>query len=211
MSPRTDDPVQEQLIQARRSQILDAAVKVFAEKGFHRATIRDVANAAGVADGTIYNYFENKTAVLLGILDRMNQTDQRARDFEMAEQVGMREFLQRYLRYRYQIISANQFEVFQIALAELFVNKELRELYYARTIEPNYILTEKLLVDLVNAGVIKPFDIGLWMRMISASTIGFMVLHILGDTEVQQRWDELPDFLANFVISNIEFTAGEDS
>ena len=39
----------------RRQHILDAATRVFAAKGFHRATIRDIAAAAGVADGSIYN------------------------------------------------------------------------------------------------------------------------------------------------------------
>ncbi len=44
----------------------------FAERGFHRATIHEVARATGVADGTIYTYFEHKTALLQGILDRLN-------------------------------------------------------------------------------------------------------------------------------------------
>ncbi len=57
------DPIQAQLIAARRNQILDAAAKVFAEKGFHPTTIKDIAAEAGIAHGTIYNYFENKTAL----------------------------------------------------------------------------------------------------------------------------------------------------
>src|SRR5437660_7884477 len=71
------DTQQELLIAARRSQILDAATKVFAEKGFHPTTIKDIAREASIADGTIYIYFENKTALMLGILDRMNETEQR--------------------------------------------------------------------------------------------------------------------------------------
>ena len=55
MARDKQDPIQEQLIQARRDQILKAAVAVFAEKGFQKATIRDVAKMAGIADGTIYN------------------------------------------------------------------------------------------------------------------------------------------------------------
>ncbi len=51
MPTDTNDPIQQQLIAARRKQILDAAVRVFADKGFHRATIRDIAQAAGIADG----------------------------------------------------------------------------------------------------------------------------------------------------------------
>ena len=71
------DALQAQLVAARRTQILDAATRVFASKGFNRATIRDVAQDAGVADGTIYNYFANKTDLLFGLLDRLNDTERR--------------------------------------------------------------------------------------------------------------------------------------
>jgi len=67
------EAIQARLVAARRTQILDAATRVFASKGFNRATIRDVAQDAGVADGTIYNYFANKTDLLFGLLDRLNE------------------------------------------------------------------------------------------------------------------------------------------
>jgi len=53
------DTVQELHIAARRNQILEAAASVFAAKGFHPTTIKDIAKEAGIADGTIYNYFES--------------------------------------------------------------------------------------------------------------------------------------------------------
>ena len=46
-------------------RILDAACKVFAEKGFHQSTIAMIAKEAGVADGTIYLYFKNKDDILV--------------------------------------------------------------------------------------------------------------------------------------------------
>ena len=49
--------------------ILEAAIEVFAEKGFHHARISDIARRAGVADGTIYLYFRNKDDVLLTIFE----------------------------------------------------------------------------------------------------------------------------------------------
>jgi TetR/AcrR family fatty acid metabolism transcriptional regulator len=48
--------------------ILDASVRVFADKGFHSSRISDVAREAGVAEGTIYLYFKNKDDLLLSIL-----------------------------------------------------------------------------------------------------------------------------------------------
>jgi TetR/AcrR family fatty acid metabolism transcriptional regulator len=44
--------------------ILDAAVKVFAQQGFHQSTVAQIAKAAGVADGTIYLYFKSKDDIL---------------------------------------------------------------------------------------------------------------------------------------------------
>jgi AcrR family transcriptional regulator len=49
--------------QARPAEILDAALKVFAHKGFAAARMEDIAKEAGVTKGTIYLYFENKEAV----------------------------------------------------------------------------------------------------------------------------------------------------
>ena len=50
----------ERRIANRRTLILEAAARLFAEKGFHRTTTRDIAEAADVSEGTLYNYFENK-------------------------------------------------------------------------------------------------------------------------------------------------------
>jgi TetR/AcrR family fatty acid metabolism transcriptional regulator len=44
---------------------MEAAIKVFAEQGFYRATISAIAREAGVADGTIYLYFKNKDDILI--------------------------------------------------------------------------------------------------------------------------------------------------
>ena len=49
---------------ARREKIRDAAVRVFARKGFHSARVGDIATEAGVAHGLLYHYFESKDALL---------------------------------------------------------------------------------------------------------------------------------------------------
>ena len=53
----------------RRKQILKAAVKVFAERGYHGCRISDVAEEAGVAYGLVYHYFGNKDALLASVFD----------------------------------------------------------------------------------------------------------------------------------------------
>ncbi|MGA1847113.1 TetR/AcrR family transcriptional regulator [Deferribacter abyssi] len=48
-------------------RILNAAIKVIGNKGFHNAKVKDIAEMADVADGTIYNYFQNKEDILVTI------------------------------------------------------------------------------------------------------------------------------------------------
>lgn len=52
----------------RPTQILEAALDVFSEKGFARATMDDVASAAGITKGTIYLYFRGKEDLLLAVV-----------------------------------------------------------------------------------------------------------------------------------------------
>ena len=58
----------------KRERILDAAVKVFAAEGFYNAKVSQIAEAAGVADGTIYLYFKSKDELLISLFeDRMDR------------------------------------------------------------------------------------------------------------------------------------------
>ncbi len=60
----------EVLTEFRMAELLDAARKVFAEKGFHEATVDEIADAAGVAKGTVYLYYKSKRAIYTAALER---------------------------------------------------------------------------------------------------------------------------------------------
>jgi TetR/AcrR family fatty acid metabolism transcriptional regulator len=53
----------------KRERILRAAVRVFARSGFYAARVSEVAKAAGVADGTIYLYFQSKDELLVSLFE----------------------------------------------------------------------------------------------------------------------------------------------
>ncbi len=54
---------------ATRERILDAALSVFARKGYHRATVDDIVRASGTSKGAVYHHFPNKEAVFLALAD----------------------------------------------------------------------------------------------------------------------------------------------
>lgn len=66
--PRSPEGNQ-QIKDARRTDILRAATRVFAKKGFSDTKISDVAKEAGLSHGLVYHYFENKDAVFRAILE----------------------------------------------------------------------------------------------------------------------------------------------
>lgn len=56
-------------VEDKRRQLLDAAVRVFARKGFHASRVGDIAEEAGVAHGLLYHYFKSKDQVLEAVFE----------------------------------------------------------------------------------------------------------------------------------------------
>ena len=65
MSPK----VPEAYLKARRTEIMDAAVKCFMEKGFHNTTMQDIYDAANLSPGAVYNYFVSKEDIVVSVLN----------------------------------------------------------------------------------------------------------------------------------------------
>jgi TetR/AcrR family transcriptional regulator, fatty acid metabolism regulator protein len=54
---------------ATRDRILQAALQIFAEKGYHRAVVDDIVRASGTSKGAVYHHFPNKEALFLALVD----------------------------------------------------------------------------------------------------------------------------------------------
>lgn len=71
-------------VRERRESLINAAIAVFIEKGFHNATVRDIGRAANMTQGTIYNYVSSKDDILYMVCDRIvaeyNEQARRALD-----------------------------------------------------------------------------------------------------------------------------------
>jgi AcrR family transcriptional regulator len=205
--PRRDE-VRDLVVRARREQIVGAATRVFAQKGFRRSTTREVARAAGVSEGTIYNYFEDKDALLLAIVDTLNETERRAADFEEGKAADFRGFLERYLRRRMSLIWENR-EVFRVVLSEMLVNAELRERYLRRVVDPTMRIAEENFRLRMEQGEVRETDASLAMRSVAGAVLGVLVLGLLGDEEIDSRSGEVPDVLAGLLLHGLDATKGE--
>jgi TetR/AcrR family transcriptional regulator, fatty acid metabolism regulator protein len=103
----------------KEQAILDAAVKVFAQHGYHHATISSIAELAGIATGSIYLYYKNKESILLTVFNRLwtELTD------------GLRKTVKRSDKdplEKLDLVIDNFFDLFiaNPALATVFVNEQ---------------------------------------------------------------------------------------
>jgi AcrR family transcriptional regulator len=154
----------------KRESILDAAQAVFAERGYHRTTIKDIAAHAGVADGTVYNYFDSKDALLSALFDRFQSG-------------GAMEPGQSPSAQLQKSLGPDMLELVRVMLSEMLVDAALRERYRERFLAP---------IDALSTG---PSADPLAGRASAATVLGLTLLHLLGDPVVTQHWDRMPETL----------------
>lgn len=104
----------------RKTEIVEAAVKVFAEKGFFKAKVSDVAKEAGIADGTVYLYFKNKEDLLIYLFEsKMGHILMRFNS-QLAEIIDPIEKMKLFFQIYFKIIKEDKklAEVFQVELRQ---------------------------------------------------------------------------------------------
>ena len=192
----------ERRIANRRILILEAAARLFAEKGFHRTTTRDIAEAADVSEGTLYNYFENKDELLMGIMAHLAETQHMDDGFAGEVSGDAREFLRALLRERRETIEQSGY-MLQSVLSEILVNPELRERYYEGLMLPMLKALKDHLKARHQTGQVRIDDPALTARVLAGLLQGLFLLEVLGDPEVGYNWDELSDTIINILFDGI--------
>ncbi len=93
----------ESLIEKRRKQMIQGAVKLFKEKGFHRTTTREIAKEAGFSIGTLYEYIRAKEDVLFLVCDGIYEEVQKQLSTFIVEE-GTLEELSIAIRRYYELV-----------------------------------------------------------------------------------------------------------
>lgn len=108
------------------NQIIDAAVIVIAENGYHQSQVSKIAKQAGVADGTIYLYFKNKEDILISLFqEKMGNFIEKI--FERTEGIGSaKEKLLMLIETHFKLLSENHHLAIVTQLELRQTNKALR-------------------------------------------------------------------------------------
>jgi AcrR family transcriptional regulator len=193
----------ERLKRQRQERILDAAAAVFAQKGYHRATVHDIAVAADVADGTIYNYFENKFDLLLALLARIAEVQQLPGELALSLQGEVRDFFIAAFQDRMGRIAEGE-EMLQAVLPQVFVNPELRDRFYRQYVLQIACLLEGYVKAQIERGRIRRLDARLLTRLLQSTFVGMLVLRLLGDEPLHESWTEVPEFWATVLFEGLD-------
>jgi AcrR family transcriptional regulator len=195
-----DEPIdfKEQMVETRRTQILMGASQVFAEKGYHQATTKEIAKAAGVSEGTIYNYFANKRDLLVAMIDAIGV--QSVREIMVDESPDNPEaFMKAILKDRYEL--AKQFGNRMTPLiAEMFTDPEMREIIYNQIAMPIADHMEIFIQTNVESGRFRPVNPIITTRCFVGSIFINFALKLSG---VDKRYNNISeDELIDELVSN---------
>ncbi len=129
---RVKDP---SLIRARQGQIVEAARHVFREKGFHPATVREIGTAAGLTQGTLYNYARSKDDILFLVLDALVREYQEAVTAAIAREPAPKKRLRATIRAFTEVVSQRQDDILLLYQEVHALKPTLRRKLLARTHE----------------------------------------------------------------------------
>ena len=192
----------ERRVAARRTLILEAAARLFAEKGFHRTTTRDIAEGADVSEGTLYNYFENKDEMLMGIMTLLVEAQHLTIHFSDGLPVDARDFLSAMLQNRREMVEQSG-PMLQSVLSEILVNPDLRQRYYQELVLPALSLLTEHLQARSQMGQIRPVDPALTARILIGLTTGLFILDVLGDPPIKTGWEGLSEAITSVLFDGV--------
>jgi AcrR family transcriptional regulator len=181
----------------RRQAILNAAMKVFAQRGYAAATIREIAREADIAQGTIYLYFPSKREILLAVYRSMileSLEEFMARPEKGDDQTFLRSLLVDRIRRFRQNARAVRF-----AFTELPLHDELRERFYREIVLEQLERIKAFLKERAAQGKFRPLRTEIAARAFQGMYVIFALAEtVFGDGEVGRL---PPEEIAEEVVS----------
>jgi AcrR family transcriptional regulator len=192
----------------RRQHILDAAIRVFDAKGFRGATIRDIATEAGVSDGTVYNVFENKEALLLAILEPLlkaspNVPAPAPTNPPADASPNLEPLLRGITAARWDSLTPEVLSMMRVVWSEALINRELARQYREKVLAPAIETPGPLFQAFADRGAIAATDVHVALRIVVASFLGLALMKMLGDEMLDTRTDEVAHHLAELLANGL--------
>jgi AcrR family transcriptional regulator len=165
----------------REEEILEAAIKIFSEKGFSAATTSEIAKEAGVAEGTIFRYFKTKKDILIKVMTKVLEIlgekliiERLTNLFEENKEKSERDILIIILKDRLEMFE-KYWDMIKIVATEMQFHEDLREAFMKSVVTKGKNVVETFLSTGVNKGVFREVDTTIALR----SLIGMVGIYVI--------------------------------
>ena len=164
-------------LSSTQQKILDAAVRVFSEKGFAGATTSEIAREAGVAEGTIFRHFGTKKGILQGILlsvvtefQKSQVIDFLAVSFEKGDAYSLVSIIKKQLNAIQQ-----QLPLLKMLFYEAQFHTEIQEIIVDKIVKPILDLLGQSIEKQKEMGEYRCFDTNMMVVSLLSSLWGYVV------------------------------------
>jgi AcrR family transcriptional regulator len=176
-----------QQAEERREQILDAALRVFSQKGFGGASIRDIAREVGITEGLIYHYFESKEQLMQACWKERSWHSHVERILAAAEGVPVEQVLKEIVRDFLETLREHGPNI-RMCMAEMQRNSEMAAEQVER-IEATSALIRGFLQARQAAGELRPdAEVGMAAGLLLGCAHSLFFIWGTADGE---RWDRM--------------------
>jgi AcrR family transcriptional regulator len=158
----------------RREEILQASLHLFATKGFHGTSMRDIARSADITEGLIYHYFENKRDLFRAIIDEYSFLPLLRTLPQLAEQLDLRALLIVLARGFFDVLHQNT-ELARLLLQEVQVFPEEKEAFFADAVGESIQELSRILDDRMNDRARAKVDPDISARLFFNALLAFFV------------------------------------
>src|SRR5271157_715645 len=192
-------------VEDRREQIMEAALRVFAKKGFAEASNKDIAREAGITPGLIYHYFESKEALLKAIFDDRSPQRIVRSNPEQILALPPRQFLGLVVRQMLTVVEDEKYmELFRVYLPESIYHPESVPIGPASFDEGTHFV-EGYLAAKMESGELCKMDPSLVTRLVMGSVMNIALLRqILHDPiALQYSQDQIIESVVALALNGL--------
>ena len=191
----------------KQQKVLEAAIRLFAEKGYANTSTAEIAQAAGVSEGTIFKHYGTKDRLLLSILvpfirELFPQMMKELVREIFSEQTTFEQCLRAFVRNRVDFLSENR-DIFRVMFRELIYNDELRIELLSNAMAHVHSELKQVVNHFIQKGELADRPAETVMNLIATFLSGFFVSRILLMNRATIGEDEIEEAV-QFIMNGIE-------
>ncbi len=192
-------------VEDRREQLMEAALRVFAQKGYTRASNKDIAREAGITPGLIYHYFENKEALLKAIFEDRSPLRMIRQVPEQALGLPPEQFLRFLVQQMLTVVEDEKFmQLLRVYLPEAIYNPETASMGIGFIAEAVHFV-EGYLAGKMESGELCRADPGLVTHLLMGSVMDIALRRqVLRDPlTLQYTQDQIVDSVVSLALRGL--------